>query len=571
MDIHAQIDFIGGLLVSKGVLTAVEVHALKEEVEQNPVLDDFEELIIERGLITEEALLEIYSDYLSMPVMDIRKEAITPQIVSLIPAKFANTHGVLAVKRDQDHLTIATRHPFDVHVMDELKTFTGLSIIPVLCPQADIQRAINQYYGTGAETVEKLVREHQGRGQTGEHKLPFGLDPAQEGVDDGSMVDYVNQLLLEGFRERATDIHIEPFKNRLRVRYRIDGVLVEAKTPQHLKKIQDAILSRLKVMANLNISEKRRPQDGRCKLMVDGRDIDLRVSTFPTLFGEGMCIRLLSAGAVLLELKQLGLADKDFETISTLLKKPNGILLVTGPTGCGKTTTLYSCINQINQANVNIVTLEDPIEYQIDGVNQIQVNPKADLTFASGFRSVLRQDPDIIFVGEVRDGETAQIAIRAALTGHLIFSTLHTNNALASVARLLDLGIEPYLITNTLKAVIAQRLVRRICSKCKESYRPGEDVAWLVKQLEQQQKDKVEFFRGKGCAHCNQTGYRGRIALFELLTIDENLNKIILTGDPHGQLNKQAEVAGMSTLQQDGLRKVSEGLTTLEEVVRVTG
>jgi len=327
-------------------------------------------------------------------------------------------------------------------------------------------------------------------------------------------------------------------------------------------------------MANLNIAEKRKPQDGRCRVKLQGQDVDLRLSTFPTLFGEGVSIRLLSKSSILFGLDQLGLSNYDFQRLKTVLKKPNGIVLVTGPTGCGKTTTLYACVNYLNDSKINIVTLEDPIEYQLEGINQIQINPKVEVTFANGLRSILRQDPDVVMVGEIRDLETAQISIRAALTGHLIFSTLHTNDALSTITRLLDLRVEPYLVTSTLRAVVAQRLVRLICSNCRENYSPDKellDAAGL-------RKDKLagfKFARGKGCSVCNNTGYKGRMALFELLVLSEELSSLIVSGGLKRQADKlelrqKAKASGMKSLKEDGLEKVRQGLTTLDEVIRVT-
>jgi type II secretory ATPase GspE/PulE/Tfp pilus assembly ATPase PilB-like protein len=388
-------------------------------------------------------------------------------------------------------------------------------------------------------------------------------------VKDASIIKYVNQIILEAYDKRATDIHIEPFENRLRIRYRIDGILHETKTPSDINKLRPIIVSRLKIMANMNIAEKRRPQDGRCKIKLKGEDIDLRLSTFPTLFGEGVSIRLLSRSSILFGLNQLGLSELEFDKLQLILKKPHGIILVTGPTGCGKTTTLYACLNYLNDSKVNIVTLEDPIEYQLEGINQIQINPKIDLTFASGLRSILRQDPDIIMVGEIRDLETAHIAIRSALTGHLIFSTLHTNDALSSITRLLDLGIEPYLVANTVKAVIAQRLVRLICEDCKQEYSPSREFLESVGFGQEEMKGVLTFFKGTGCESCSYTGYRGRTALFELLLMDEHISSLISTNTPKEQLRNQAKAYGMKTLREDGFEKIKKGLTTVEEVIRV--
>jgi len=355
----------------------------------------------------------------------------------------------------------------------------------------------------------------------------------------------------------------------LRIRFRVDGVLYEIKSLPEIKKLQPAIVSRFKIMTKLNIAERRRPQDGRCRIKLQDEEVDLRLSTFPTLFGEGLSIRLLSSSSILFGLDELGFSKSVFERIKVVLNKPNGMILVTGPTGCGKTTTLYACLNHLNDSKINIVSLEDPIEYQLEGINQIQVNPKIDLTFANGLRSILRQDPDVIMVGEIRDLGTAQISVRAALTGHLILSTLHTNDALSSVNRILDLGIEPYLVANTLRAVIAQRLIRVICSNCKREYRPQERLLEASGFNTEELKD-ARFFRGTGCSECNNTGYKRRTVIFEFLAVDDNIASLIAKGSPRSELDKQAGMLGMKSLKKSGMDKVKNGITTLEEVIRVT-
>lgn len=567
---NAQIHFIGDLLVEKGLLTKKKKEELEAELAEVPGTDgkNFEDYLIQDGIVSEEALLRAYSEHLGYLFVDLSQHPIDPECISLIPFKFANRNTVIPVKREDNVLTVALRDPFDISITDQLNTLTQLNIDVVISRAEDIRSAIRFHYGTGAETVDRLVQDREADVLTTAQSVEqeFG---EYEIADGASMVKYVNQLLLDAYHERATDIHIEPFRKKLQIRYRIDGILHEAKAPEKIQKLHAAIISRLKVMANLNISERRMPQDGRCKIVVNNQDIDLRLSTYPTMYGEGMSIRLFNMSASMIDLKEVGLQEAHYARVTELLKKPNGIILVTGPTGCGKTTTLYSCINYMADTKIRIVTLEDPIEYQMDGINQIQTDPKAGLTFASGFRSILRQDPDVILVGEIRDGETAQIAIRAALTGHLVLSTLHTNNALASVARLLDLGIEPFLLTNTLKAVIAQRLVRRICPACKEPYTPEKELLAAFEAGGKEGNGQSPFYHGRGCDRCHQTGYFGRIALIELLTLDEQLNELIARGNSRAELRKQAEISGMKTLQEDGFNKVREGLTTIDEVIRV--
>ncbi len=570
MNLSAQIQFIGDLLVKKGYLTKDKKGEIEVELAESKASGskDFEEYLIQKGIISEEVLLKVYSDHLGRPLVDLSQFPIDPQSISLVPIKFAIQHMVIPVKLEDGALTVALRDPFDISIIDQLNTLTQLHIDVVLSKSEDIQAAIQFHYGTGAETVDRLVQDHETEAPITSPSVSKELDE-HAATDNASMVKYINQLLLGAHEARATDIHIEPFRNNLQIRYRIDGILHETKAPKEIQKLHLAIISRLKVMANLNIVERRVPQDGRCKITVENQEIDLRLSTYPTLYGEGMSIRLLNRDSAPIDLKQVGLQDQHYQQITGLLEKPNGIILVTGPTGSGKTTTLYSCINHIADSKIRIVTLEDPIEYQMDGVNQIQTDPKVGLTFAHGFRSILRQDPDVILVGEIRDSETAQIAIRAALTGHLVLSTLHTNNALASVARLLDLGIEPFLLTSTLKAVIAQRLVRCICPTCKEKYAPDKEQLAMFDFVDKAIRESTTFYRGKGCDECHRTGYLGRIALVELLTLDDSLNELIAKGNSKIELKKQAEELGMKTLQEDGFYKVREGLTTIDEVIRV--
>jgi len=567
MDIRAQIHLIGDLLVNSGHLTAPQLKDLEKEFDQAAGEEgqDLESILIERGVLTEEQLLKIYGESLDIPYIKLDDSLIDSGVVPLIPAKFANKNKLIAVKKENGTLTVAIRDPFAINVIDELKVFTKMEIVPVLSLSAEIEEAIRGRYGVGAETVERMVKDSR-LDADGTMAAPQTLD---EVAKDASMINYVNQLLREAFTQRATDIHIEPFESQLRVRYRVDGVLSEAKTPIEISELRDAIISRLKIMSNLNVAEKRRPQDGRCRFEIEGNSVDLRLSTFPTLFGEGMSIRLLNRDAAVLDLEHLGLDDQNLDRLKGFLARPHGIFLVTGPTGCGKTTTLYACINHLNDEKINIVTLEDPIEYQLDGVNQIQTNPKVELTFANGFRSILRQDPDAILVGEIRDSETAHIAIRAALTGHLIFSTLHTNSASATIARLLNLGVEPYLLASTLKGVMAQRLVRRICPHCQKKKTPDAALLTLL-GIDAGEFKGTNVSKGSGCAECQQTGYLGRLAIFELLTVDEGVSRMILAGANEEDLKERAWEAGMRSLREDGLEKVKQGLTTIEELIRVT-
>jgi type IV pilus assembly protein PilB len=541
LDVDGFVEVVGRLLVERGCVSEAQLEELSGRARQ-PAAEgegNIEQLLLESGAVTEGELLAVYGEHLGMPVVDLAAEGVDPDAVLLVPAEFAKRHHVIALRKGEGGLTVAVRNPLDVGTLDELGVLTRLSVRPVIASSEDILRAIETHYGLGAATVERLVRD--GRDEA---PPPAELEaPEAEGeVPGGSIVNYVDQLLEEAHQKRATDIHVEPFEDRLRVRYRIDGVLCEVKTPKAIKQLQQAIVSRLKVMARLDITERRRPQDGRCLTKLGGEDVDLRLSTFPTLFGEGISIRLLGRESIFRGLDQLGLTGGALEALEGLLAKPNGIVLVTGPTGCGKTTTLYACLSRLNDSRVKIVTLEDPVEYQLDGVDQIQMNPGAELTFANGLRSVLRQDPDIIMVGEIRDLETARIATRAALTGHLMFSTLHTNDALSTITRLLDMGIEPYLVADTVKGVVAQRLVRLVCTSC----------------------------RGEGCEECSGTGYLGRTGIYEILVLDDETRSLISATAPMSELKRAAAAGGMKTLRDDGMEKVAAGLTTREEVIRVT-
>jgi len=571
MSINARFQFITNILVEKGLLIQDEVSAFQEKFESvfPSNHEELEEFIIQKNLVSEDDLLIAYSKHLNIPIEDIKQVEIDQDCLSLIPAKFANRNKLIAIKKQGLNLVVAMRNPFAIHTIDELKIITNYKIIPLLSKIQSIEAAIKLHYGVGAETVETLVKASKESIPVEAIQIDQASEDPEKIAENASIINYVNQILLEAYQKNATDIHIEPFAETLRIRYRIDGVLQEAKTSPDIKQLQVFIISRIKIMAGINIAERRRPQDGRCKIKLGGEDVDLRLSTFPTLFGEGVSIRLLSKKMLDFSINQLGFPQESMEKLKEILKKPNGIILVTGPTGCGKTTTLYSCLSYINDPKVNIITLEDPIEYQLQGINQIQINPQVELTFATGLRSILRQDPDIIMVGEIRDIETAQISIRAALTGHLMFSTLHTNDALSSIIRLLNLGIEPYMVSGTVRAVIAQRLVRKICSNCKVSYIPENSVL-DASGLNQNSETVYTFYKGNGCSACNDTGFSGRIGIYELLIVDEKIGDCIAAGGSAQDLREQAIKNNMISLKLDGLEKVKQGITTIEEVLRVT-
>lgn len=479
-----------------------------------------------------------------VPEINLKETKIEPDVIEKVPAKFVWHYKFMPVRLEKDVLTVACANPDSV-VKDDLSQFLGYKVKMARADEADILEAIKKFYGVGAETVEKILEEES---VSGEGLGTAGLEEIKEEdiaklAEEPGIIKLVNQILLEANQKNATDIHIEPYPGKLKLRYRIDGVLYDAKVPSDIVRFLPAIVSRVKIMSGLNIVERRLPQDGRAKVKIKNEVFDLRISTMPTPHGESIVIRVLPT-TMLFSLEKLGFSDRDLKVFEELIKKPHGIIFVTGPTGSGKTTTLYAALSKIRQENkgAKILTIEDPIEYELEGITQTQVNPEINLTFARGLRSMLRHDPDIMMVGEVRDFETAEIAIRMALTGHLLFSTLHTNDAASGVTRLLDIGVEPYLVASSVEAFIAQRLVRVVCKKCK----------------------------GKGCEGCNLTGYRGRTAIFELLLVDEAIKKLIIEKAPSDTIRKKAVSLGMKTLWEDGEEKIKKEITTREEVLRVT-
>ncbi|MBI2885170.1 MAG: Flp pilus assembly complex ATPase component TadA [Candidatus Omnitrophica bacterium] len=538
------------LLVSQGILTPAQVQAAQAQATKSSI--SLKQAIIQQGVISEQDLTNLLAEQLGMTTIDLSTYLIRPEIVQLVPEALARKHTLVPVFKIGDTLTVAMDDPLNFFALDELRLRTKCAVKTVLSTATGIRQAIDQYYGArGVEEAAHAINE-------------AALPKAEEALaEDAPVIRLVNQLILQAVRDQASDIHLEPGDGVLRTRFRVDGILREVKGPP--LPLHSAIVSRIKVLSKLDIAEKRKSQDGRFRLKMEGHEVDLRVSTVPTQFGETVVLRLLNASQMLLSLPQLGLDPALQAQVEQLIHLPHGILLVTGPTGSGKTTTLYAALNLINDPARNILTIEDPVEYQLPGVNQVQVNPKADMTFASSLRSFLRQDPDVIMVGEIRDRETAEVAIQAALTGHLIFSTLHTNDAPGAIARLLDMGLESFLVASSVAGIIAQRLVRVICSKCKETYQPASHV------LRDTPLDgATKLSRGTGCAACHQTGYKGRIGIFELLRVTEEIKNAIVAKQPAYVIREAARRGGMRTLREDGLAKVRAGVTTLEEVLRVT-
>ncbi len=517
--------------------------------------------------ISEESLLRFLSRELGLPFIELEGRAFSKGFLSQFPARLLLDRHIMPVESETGELLVATSDPFDTSTVDELCLATERDFQVALAPLAEIDRCIKQYLGVGADTVQSMISEAGGNGlQVIDTDADEDMD-LTEAAEGASIIRFVNQILTEAIELRATDVHIEPFEETLRVRYRVDGVLQEASVASEVKQFQAAIVSRLKILSKLDIAEKRVPQDGRINIRIASREIDVRVSVIPMLYGEAVVLRLLDRSSVLLGLDKLGMSERDLGITRLILERPHGIILVTGPTGSGKTTTLYGALAQINDIQRKIITIEDPIEYQLHGINQIQVSRKAGLTFANGLRSILRHDPDVVLVGEIRDAETAEIAIQASLTGHLVFSTLHTNDAPSALTRLVDMGIEPYLVASSLEAVLAQRLVRVICTDCKRPLSASE-----VSPLRQRFGDQLPgaLYKGQGCRACQGTGYRGRIGIFELMVVTDEIRSLILENTSAGNLRRVAAKQGMRSLRDDGFRHLCEGRTTVEEILRVT-
>ncbi|MCG6894012.1 MAG: type II secretion system ATPase GspE [Desulfobacteraceae bacterium] len=546
---------------------------------------DLGEYLLRRGALEETALLQAYSDRFDLPFLpDLPFADYDATFTKTVPIQFLKRYSMVPLVRPAGHAgegeeisgqageeqgaeaLIAINGPGSLPAVDDLVRLLALDRYRVVfSTRAAIHSAINIAYEFSRDSAEQLMQDlEEGNsiviGETGTADL---LDD----TSDAPMIRLVNQIISQAVKARASDIHIEPYQDSLKVRYRVDGILYDSLTPP--KWIQPALLSRVKVMANLNIAERRLPQDGRMDIRIGDQDVDVRVSTLPTSYGERIVLRLLNKTASLIGLSELGLEDAQLSMLKRQVAAPNGIILVTGPTGSGKTTTLYAVLSSLNSPDINIITIEDPVEYQLAGINQIQVNPKIELTFAKGLRSIVRQDPDVILVGEIRDAETAEIAVQSALTGHLVFSTLHTNDSASAVTRLVDIGVEPFLLSSSLLAVVAQRLVRVLCPHCREGYRPD---AVMIAQLGVEPGSVVgwRFNRSVGCTECFQTGYRGRLGIFEIMELDDALKSLILQTYDSTRIKKNAVKSGMVTLRQDGLEKIRKGVTTVEEVLRAT-
>ncbi|MBI4683146.1 MAG: type II secretion system ATPase GspE [Nitrospirae bacterium] len=557
---------LGGILLDLKLITTEKLEiALKEQASLNKTghrrLGD---ILVNLGFISEEDMLRALSSQLGLKSLSFSEFPKTVPSGHYPTVKFMKQYKFVPIGLEDGVLKIAVSDPLNEYVMDTLQFFSDKSLEIFLSSEKDIMEAIEQYFGSNVQMTSIMEGMREEETETDEIELQEDVHHLRDMAFEAPVVKLVNMLITRAVESRASDIHIEPFENSLKVRYRIDGALTQIESLP--KRLQPAVISRVKIMSRLNIAERRLPQDGRIKLRVSGRDIDLRVSTIPTIYGESIVMRILDRGTTLVVLEYLGFPDKTLEKYKKLITTPYGMILVTGPTGSGKTTTLYASLNNINSDEKKIITVEDPIEYQIEGINQIQVKPQIGLTFANGLRHIVRQDPDIIMVGEIRDIETAEISIHSALTGHLVFSTLHTNDAPGAVTRLLDMGIEGFLVSSSIMGVLAQRLVRVICLKCKAPHTPQQSIVDKIESL----PDNFTAYRGTGCEECRGTGYRGRTGIFELMILDGEMRRLIIERANADIIRQKAVEKGMQVLRDSGWEKVKEGVTTIEEVLRVS-
>lgn len=546
-----NIELVLERLINNGLITKERLVKVQERANISSV--PVETVLIKDGVISEEDFANTIADVLDIPFMDLKDYLIDADTIKFVPEKLARDKSIMPLFKIGNTLTIAMVDPQDIMTIDEIRFKIGIDVETVLATESSIKSAIEQFYGVTGN-MEDVLEAIDKQKLT---KLPDNVSAKilEDLAQEAPIVKYVNLLIMEAVKNRASDIHIEPEEDTLRIRFRIDGFLHEISSPP--KHTQSAIISRVKILSKLDIAEKRKPQDGQLQVKIENRNIDVRVSTFPTIYGENVVMRILDKANVILELSQLGFLKDTLAAFHELIKRPNGIVLVTGPTGSGKTTTLYAAIQTINSEDRNIITLEDPVEYHLPRIRQSQINIRAGVTFASGLRSILRQDPDVIMVGEIRDLETADISVQAALTGHLVFSTLHTNDAAGTISRLLDMGVEPFLVSSAVIGILAQRLVRTVCPKCKQPYNKTEEGKEYV------------YYHAKGCSYCKNTGFRGRLGLFELMIIDDKIRSLIALKASSEEIRKSAVATGMRTLKDDGVIRARAGITTLEEVMRV--
>jgi type IV pilus assembly protein PilB len=559
---------LGDILVDAGIITEDQLRqALDEQERRNERLG---KVLVDLGFVDEETIVSHLSAHLGMPSINLSEiKEIEPRVRKLVPDFFVRRQLLIPIAREKNVLTVAMADPMNILALDDIALMTGCKVAPAIASESDVRAAIERFYGT--EALDSIIEDMDAGDvevvKETEEEEELDVSGLMVESSEAPIVNLVNHIMAEAIRAGASDIHIEPYENYLRVRYRIDGVLYEVVSPP--KKVQNAIVSRIKVISRLDIAERRLPQDGRAKVRLENREVDLRISILPTSFGEKVVMRILDPSSLCLDLTKLGFEQSTLAQYQKGIKTPYGIILVTGPTGCGKSTTLYSSLKELNSPDKNILTIEDPVEYVLDGINQVQVKPEIGLDFASGLRAFVRQDPDIIMVGEIRDRETAEVAIQAALTGHLVFSTLHTNDAPGAVTRLVNMGVEPFLITSTVIMCVAQRLIRMICPKCKESYKvPRQTMEDFGIKVEEE--GDVTLYRGRGCTNCTNIGYKGRTGIFEVMMMEPEVEELILAREPASVIREEARKHGMMTLREAAVKKVLDGVTTMEELLRVT-
>jgi type IV pilus assembly protein PilB len=548
---------LGDILLDSGLVTQQQLaEAYEEHQRAGRALG---RVLVEKGVLTESQLVAALAQQIGLKFVDLSDYPVDGAAIASVPPAVCRRYNALPIGYEDGRLLVAMSDPANVFAIDDIRSITGAEVKPVVATKSDVTAAINRYHRVDGDLDDLTMSM--------EAEEDDELSNIKEVVEDAPIVKFVNLLITQAIQDRASDIHIEPTERDLRVRFRIDGVLHEImRSP---KNIQSGVISRLKIMAEINIAERRIPQDGRLSVTTNGKKIDLRVATLPCVWGEKVVMRVLDNSTAMLKLSDLGFADDNYERYAQSFTKPYGMMLVTGPTGSGKSTTLYATLNIVSRPEINVITVEDPVEYRIPGINQVQTNPKAGLTFASALRSILRSDPDVVLIGEVRDHETAQIAIEAALTGHLVLSTLHTNDAPSAITRLTEMGVEPFLVGSALDCVLAQRLARRLCTKCREAYTPEPDTLMAARFPWHDGMDLPTIYRAIGCSACSKTGYRGRLALHEVMPISEEIERLTVERASAVEIGRVAREQGMATLRDDGMAKVMAGVTTLEEILRV--
>jgi type IV pilus assembly protein PilB len=561
---------IGELFIRKGLITNDQLFSALEKQKQLGGHKQLGDLLVSMGAITERDRVRALGEHWGVDYTDLSEQQVDPAIATLISQDLARRYKVIPLSVEGNRLRLAMKNPLDIFATDEIRLITGKEVDPVIATEEDILTAIQNSYRNSGQDMENVLRDFE-EDVALDQKRPdqeLSIEEQLKQSEEAPVVKLANMVIARGVLEKASDIHIEPTRETVKVRYRIDGILIDGILIP--KNAQASLTSRIKIMAEMDIAEKRVPQDGRISMLVEGRPYDFRVSTLPAVYGEKIVMRILDKSNISVGLHKLGLLPHTFEMFESMLMRTYGIILVTGPTGSGKSTTLYSCLSKVCSGEKNILTIEDPVEYELAGITQVGVNNRAGMTFAAGLRSMLRQDPDIVMVGEMRDQETAMIAIEAALTGHLVFSTLHTNDAPGAVARLMDMGVEPFLIASATVGVMAQRLLRRVCDKCKHPYEPPRDaIKRLGMNIEEIEKSRVTFFRGRGCEICKGTGYKGRVGCYELMPVTDKVRELILAHASSYAIREAAIEAGMKTLKEDAMEKILLGVTTLEESLRV--